>query len=128
MTGWRDHKRKMRRDVHQHMRVPSLYVVRTGAEPRRVDVRQHTKFQETGPAGAPQGSPELADITPRIIFSRAEVPSPQRDAVVVVSETEMYRVDHSRPPDDQWITAEVVQLTQAQATALWDPDWAELLA
>lgn len=127
MSGWRDTLRSMRRDVHETMRVPAIYQARSASTAAVVSVRLHTRFQSAGAAGAGEGYGQVADITPRIKFDRAEVPNPLHNALVAVSQTEAYRVSFTRPPDDEWIVAEVSQLSAAEAAAAWDSDWAALI-
>lgn len=128
MSGWRDTLRSMRRDVHETMRVPAIYLARSASAPIVVSVRLHVRFQDAGAAGAGEGYSQIADITPRVKFDRAQVSNPLHNATVIVSETEAYRVQHTRPPDDEWIVAEVSQLSAADAAAAWDAEWAALLS
>lgn len=118
----------MRRDVHDTMCVPAIYLARTAATPVAVSVRLHTRFESVGAAGAGEGYGEITDITPRIKFARSEVANPLHKALIAVSATEAYRVSHTRPPDDEWIVAEVTQLSAAEAASAWQAGWAEMLA
>lgn len=127
MTGWRDQKRGMRRDVHQAMRVPAVYLTHAAAAPQRVDVRLHTQFNVAKITGAGPGFADVQDTTPRIVFSRAEVTKPLHKAFVVVSADEIYTIGSVRPPEDDFITAEVAPLSEGQRTELWDDDWQVLL-
>lgn len=92
----------------------------------RCEVRLRTRFGDVRPAG--EGQAALLDVTPRIKFDRAEVPRPLNAALVVVSESEAYKIGRTRPPEDEWVEAEVSQMNEAEAGQLWQPEWAALLA
>lgn len=125
--SWRETLRQGRRDVHQEMRVPAVYAKPDGTDPVRVDVRTHTRFATIQPKDVGPGTAALMDTTPRIVFDRTEVPQPLRTHLVVVGPSEAYRLGPSRPPKPQFITVPVTELSEAEAIALWQPEWAELL-
>lgn len=116
----------MRRVVHDTMLYPALYLARRESEPVRCNVRRNVRPAEAKPAG--QNAAAVADVTPRLKFDRAEIPRPLNAAFVVLSETEAYKISRARPPEDEWVVAEVSQMSEAEAAALWDDAWAELLA
>lgn len=122
MSGWRETKRQMRRDVHDHMLVPAIYVARLGGTPMSVTVRPHTQFATTE-VSSDEGFAGLLDVTPRIRFDRREIDVPTQNAYVALGPDEIYSVDASRPPDDTFIYANVVQLDVAACRALPFADW-----
>lgn len=111
MASFRDIKRRARRDVQNHMRVPALYLASFDAVPVPCFVRVHTKFQALGDMkGTNFNYAERGDITPRIILWREEIPQPVRNAIVSVEAGEAYYLDNIEPADDLTITAMVVKL------------------
>lgn len=127
-VGWRDIKRQGRRDVHLTMRVPAVYLSGLSGEPAvRVNVRVHTRFATIQPTESGAGMAALLDTAPRLVFDRTEVAQPVRNALVAVSETEIYRLSNSRPPEPDFITMNVTELSEADAAEAWDDDWAALL-
>lgn len=123
MAGWRDIKRQMRRDVHETMLVPAIYVASLTAAPLAVNVRPHIQFATSGVEGVGEGFADMLDVTPRIRFDRREIDVPSQNAYVAVGPDEIYRVDASRPPDDTFIYANVTQLSVADARALPFANW-----
>lgn len=111
MASFRDIKRRARRDVQLHLRVPALYLASIDAEPVPCFVRVHTKFQALGDMkGTNFNYAEREDITPRIIIWREEIPQPVRNAIISVEAGEAYYLDNIQPPDDLTITAMVLQM------------------
>lgn len=111
MASFRDIKRRARRDVQLHLRVPALYLASIDAVPVQCFVRVHTKFQALGDMkGTNFNYAEREDITPRIIIWREEIPQPVRNAIISVEAGEAYHIDNTQPPDDLTITAMVTQL------------------
>lgn len=123
MIPFRDIKRKARRDLHNHMGVPALYIESKGAEPRPITVRLHTRFDALGDQkGTNFHSAEREEVIPRIIIMRDEVPSPKRNAIVSIEPGEAYYLDAVQPPDDITITIHVVPLTAKEAEDLPVPE------
>lgn len=113
MAGLRDIKRQARRDLHNEMRVPVLYLSTPTATPVPVGARVHSKFRALGDQpGTSLNSAEREEIVPRIIFFRSDLPAePVRGAIVSVEAGEAYRVDVVLPADDQFVTVRVIQMT-----------------
>lgn len=128
MTLLRDIKRQARRDLHEHMLVPALYLVPAAApgtyeEPVNVTVRLHIKFDALGDMkGTNFHYAERQEVTPKIIFMRDQIDKPARHAVISVELGEAYRVDNILPPDDITVAAEVLRLSAAEAAGLPLPD------
>ena len=119
MRSFRDIKRRARRDVHQHMRVPALYLATVGAVPVPCFVRVHTKFQALGDMkGTNFNYAEYEDITPRIILWREELPQPVRNAIISVEAGEAYQIDNVQPADDLTITAMVTAMDLSDTVGL----------
>ena len=81
-------------------------------EPTLIHVRPHGKRNLTGDlSGTNLSYAENRDRVFTVIFSREEVPSPPRGALVVLSATEGYFVDNLELPDGYTITAGVIVAT-----------------
>lgn len=124
MAGWRELKRQMRRDVQETFLVPAIYIAsHTGAQPRAVNVRLHVRFNSDEWEGE-SGLAAMLSQTPKIRFDRAEIDVPSTQAIVAVSQDEMYVIDAAEPPDDTYIYATVSQMPVTEARtkpfAAWD--------
>lgn len=124
MTSIRDIKRAARRNLHHHMRVAAMYVPSTGAAPKLLHVRLHTKWGATT-IDSPTNSGTMVDrqsIFPKILFMLDEVEAQgvrlRKKGIISVETGEAYELDHSEPADDisqSWI---VVQLDADDTTGL----------
>ena len=125
MRAFRETKRQARRQLHEHLSEPALYLTDTSAEPQSCTVRLHLKFDELGEL-LRGGFAERQEIAPRIVFLSEQV-QPARNGIVITQDMGAWRVDNDLPPDDITITAEVVRLTKSQITSFgWNPDAAYL--
>ena len=127
MGNWRDHLRLGRRDVHREMCVPAVYIARTGSWPVRVNVRVHARPAVLNPQNVGPGLAGMIDATPHLIFERCEVANPLRNAIVAVSECEIYRLDVSRIPDGDYIKVNCNQIPEAECVAIWKSGWRGML-
>ena len=119
MGSFRDIKRNARRDLHREMRVPAFYLSAPDAEPVRVNVRVHTKFEALGDQkGTNFNSAEMIERQPMILFMRDEIAQPKRGAIVSVEPGEAYRLGVSSPPDDISVSVAVTALTPSEAQGL----------
>lgn len=108
MASFRDIKRKARRELHERLQVSALYIVGDD-DPVPVNVRVHTKFDALGDMkGTNFHFAEREEPLPRILFMRDEISRPMKNAIISISATEAYYVDHSDPPDDISVTSYVV--------------------
>ncbi len=115
MSRFREIKRTMRRDVHQEMSVPALYLPAPNAPGIDCAVRVHRR------SDMPNFNDEavMAFTEDRIRFLRSELPTVLRqNSIVSVEAGEAYRVEFWYPKDDQYITARVVPMTEAEAAGL----------
>jgi hypothetical protein len=126
MVDWREIKRQGRGDVHQTMCVPAVYVPTSGA-PFRVNVRDHTRIGKVTAKESGAGLAGMLDTTPRLVFDRTEIANPLRGALVVMSESEAYRLGASRPPDPLYIDVPATLLPEAEAATKWDAAYLDLL-
>lgn len=112
MPTFRDHKRKARRQLHQRLAVPAIYIAPGGAQ-TACTVRLHTTFPAIGGdiEGGYQFGAERFDQTPRLVFLLEEVASPIRAGIVSVGPGEAYQIDSVREPDDITITANVFKMS-----------------
>ena len=121
MNRFREMKRQARRQLHEHLSEPALYLADTSADPVSCTVRLHLKFDEVGEL-LRGGFADRQELTPRILFLGEQV-QPVRNGVVITQDMGAWRVDNDLPPDDITITAEVVRLTKSQITSFgWNPD------
>ena len=125
MSRWRDIKRRMRRDVHDTMRVPALYLATQQATPVPCMVRLHTKFSAVGdlPGGGSQYA-ERMETTPRIVLDRSEIEKPVRNGILSVAQGEAYRIQNVHPADGEFVTVAVTPLSAADAAPLPVPECA----
>lgn len=129
MSAWRETLRDAKRDVHREMCVASVYLgPGSDATARRVDVRDHTRIATANVSGVGEGFAQMLDTAARLVLDRQQVSKPVRNAIVAMSATEAYRLGASRPPEGEWVTVEVTALSEEDAAALWQAEWAELLA
>ena len=119
----RDILRSARRDLHQVMQVPALYLA-AGLDPLPVSVRLLTeKPKAVGDlAGSRIHYAQTEETTPKILFMRDEVDRPLRNAVVSVEPGEAYRIDFIYPSDDITVSASVVRLDAADCAGLPIPE------
>lgn len=122
MSNWRDQKRAGRRDIHREMGVPALLMLARTSQPFAVTVRgPHTKrpVRVGDLGGGGDGWAEREEIAPRIIFDRLTLPvSLVKGAIVSIEPGEAYRVAQVLPVDDEFVAAEVVALSAADASGL----------
>lgn len=116
----REAMRRGRRDLHQEMSVPALYIPVGGATPIPVTVRPHDVPGANGkPGGSDPGYAQTADLKPHLIFLAEEVPFALRvNAVVSVEPGEAYRILFTHPAHGITIQADVVKLSAAEAAGL----------
>jgi len=115
---FRDIVNKARRDLHEHMKVPALYLANASAAPLPVDVRDHTKFVITGQEAGNSASAEMSDSTPRILFFIDQLANARHGAIFSFAPGEAYRVERTTPPNGITRFAEVTQLSAAEAAGL----------
>lgn len=119
----RDEKRRMRRDLHNEMKVPAFYYAagNSNMPPLLIDVRVHSKMESAGQITGYTDGAEVRQIAPRIVFWPEDGFTPARTAVVAVLPGEAYRVTRLDPPDDKTITAECTRLSPSDAAAFAAP-------
>lgn len=127
MASIRDIKRKARRDLHQHMQIPALYIA-PGAEPVLLHVRVHTKWDATTmDSGSGNGTlVSRQSIMPKILFMLDEVAAQgarlTRKGIVSVEAGEAYRLDNDEPEDDISVSYIVTALRKSETEGLPVPD------
>ena len=116
--GFRELKQKGRADIHARMKVPAFYYPpKTFDVFAEITVRVHTKLnKEQGDLkGTSFSYAELEEHIPALLFWLPDVEAAgvtlTNNAVVMISATEGYRVDHFRQPDGPSQIGEVKQLT-----------------
>lgn len=117
--SFREILRKGRRDLHEHFKVPALYIAFDGAVPVPVDLRDHTRFVETGDMGSKvKGYASMAEVTPKIIFFRDQLEDARNGAVFSIAIGEAYRVERTDPPNDETRTAHVTPMAPEETLGL----------
>lgn len=119
----RDIKRKGRRDLHNQMKVPALYIVPGTNAMVPCEVRVHSEWKALGGVGGTSFAYAEREERPvEIIFWRDQVQLPVRNAIISVEPGEAYVLDAAKAPDDQTITAYATAMTPADAAAYPVPD------
>lgn len=111
----------MRVAVHGEASVAALYIPVPNATPVPVTVRVHRRSDMPNFGDSPMyaGEAMLAITEDRLRFQVIELPSHRRvGAIVSVEAGEAYRVEFWYPRDDQFITARVTVLPDAEAAGL----------
>lgn len=116
MGNFREKLRAGRKQLHERMSTPAIYLPAAGSTSQvLISVRVHEHFKALGDLkGTNFNYAEVEDISPRIVFLRSEI-SPKRGAIVSVAPGEAYRVDHVLPHDDMTVTAKVVKFTEQES-------------
>lgn len=135
MSNWRDHKAKARANIHRNFAVPAVYVTHAAGDPISCNVRVHLKVDLNATDFVWANSPGLFDMHPAIIFDKSEVAKPMKDSLVVVSETEIYRLGVSEPFREGFSKCEMTELDATERaafiTSLGDisevPEWDGIL-
>lgn len=117
-------KERARRDLHNAMRVPAFYYPGglVGAEPVLCHVRVHTKFgaQLGDLKGTNFNFAETEASVPALVFWVSEI-DPDNNAVVMISASEGYRINHVHPKDIWTRKAEVSELDAGDLAAYGAP-------
>lgn len=110
-------RRKARRDLHNALRVPAVYIPLMGS-PVLVHVRDHTKFRVNSIEGVRSGNGAMVDrqeSAPSIIFMRDELADLGltliKGGIVSIETDEAYRLDNAEAPDDITIKWFVTAIT-----------------
>jgi len=118
---FRELKREMRNVVHGEASVAALYIPVPNATPVPVTVRVHRRsdMPNIGESSIYGGEALMAITEDRLRFKRSELPEYLRQgATVSVEAGEAYRVEFWYPLDDQFVTARVTPLLEADAAGL----------
>jgi len=122
MVGWRDIKRKARRDLHRAFEVPAIYRAPGSTIWVNCRVRVHDKIAPLGQVeGVNYIYAEREEAQPKIIFLASEV-VPHRGGIVSVDVGEAYRVDHTEPRDNITISAPAYRLGESELAGLPTPN------
>lgn len=108
------------------MRVPAFYYATDDGLPQACDVRVHTKLnaQLGDLKGTNFSYAETEAQIPKLIFWLADGIDPDNMAVVMISATEGYRINHAHEPDGATRTVEVSILTAAERALFSYPEGA----
>lgn len=121
MMDIRSIRRKARRDLHNALRVPAVYIPRSGA-PMLLHIRDHTKFNVNAIEGARVSGGQITnrqEAAPSIIFMRDEVATLGitllKGGIISVERNEAYRLDNAEAPDDitvRWYVTPITAVTE----------------
>ncbi|ASW27640.1 hypothetical protein JT317_gp21 [Klebsiella phage YMC16/01/N133_KPN_BP] len=120
---FRDQKRKARRQLHQRLAEPVLYLTDPDATPVDITVRLHLRFDALGELlTVSAGFADRQELTPRIIFMNDQI-SPKRNAIVVTKDMGAFNIETDVAPDDITTTAMVTPVSKSMVQSWgWDPD------
>lgn len=121
MARWRDIKAKALGKIHRSFSVPAVYLMHSGADPLRVEVRVHLKNKVSPIIRMDDWTNAASDMiqVDRIIFETASLAAPLKNgAFVVVSSTEVYRLGPSEPDRDGYTAVEVSEVKGAERDSL----------
>lgn len=117
MAGWREVKAQARDLIHQTFEVPAIYLSHMGGTPRAVLVRVHSSVGIPG-EDFPIEMAGRFEFHPRVIFRTVEVANPAPKSLLIVSETEMYRLSVTEPEREGYISADATRLSKSEAQGL----------
>lgn len=122
MSNLRDIKRNARRDLHEAMSIPALFLATVDDPGTPITVRIHSKWDALGMQGAENGLASRRELKPKILFMRSELAAAEieikRNAIVSVEPGEAYRLDNADAPDDISVTFFVTVLSATEAAGL----------
>lgn len=112
MAGWREKKREMLADVHEHFEIPAVYLTHVGGDPVAVTVRLHRKqIVERLTSGEFADSGAMLDIHDRVIFKKSQLPivpeGVMSRAFVIFDTSECYVTGPSKPEREGYLWCEV---------------------
>lgn len=121
-------RRKARRDLHNALQVPAVYVPLVGAS-ILLHVRDHTKFRVNAIEGAVRsGNGQMVDrqeMAPSIIFMRDELASKGivliKGGRISIDCGEAYRLENAEAPDDitvKWFVTAITNESELRALPL----------
>lgn len=121
--GFREHRAKAAAAIHGAL-ADAAFLLRGIEAPVAVQVRVHAKGEDIGDlvGGGLAGKAfvTLADNKIRLIF-HAPATAPQRDDLVWMTASEIYRLESRDDPDGPTVSWQVVRLTAVQAALVPDP-------
>jgi hypothetical protein len=118
MSRWRDIKAKARAAVHDNFEVPAVYLTHTAGIPVSCDVRIHSKIAPQQNEFTWPSMPGYLEIDPYVIFNKVQVETPLSNSLLIVSNSEVYRLGVSEPSREGFIKTMVVPLKENEVTAL----------
>jgi hypothetical protein len=117
--SFREVLRKGRRDIHEQLEVPALYIAFDGADPVPVDIRVHRQFAQTGDMGSKvKGYAQMVEVSPRVIFLVEQLADARNGGIFSVVAGEAYRVERTDPTNDITRTADVSIMPLAETIGL----------
>lgn len=114
MATFREMKRDIRRQLHEHMSDVVLYLAERTADPIPVKVRIHDMFTDEGSIGGRDtGWAERKEITPKARFLGT---APKKGGLVVTKDMGAWAIERTYPAHDITIDVELTKLSPGQAT------------
>lgn len=118
-TPFQQMKQNARQVLHDVLGIPANYYRDSATAALPISVRHHKNLEQTGDVkGTNFIYAERPENETYLVFARAEIPMPVRNAVVVLNTGEVFFVDAVDPPDGITIRAKVVPARPEQIE-LW---------
>lgn len=120
---FRDEKRQARRQLHERLAEPVLFLESRTEAPVVTTCRLHISFEKLGDlANVRAGFGDRQETIPRIIFLTDTV-KPQNGSYVISRDMGAFKIDNVLPPHDITTEAEVIKVDRANALKYgWDLD------
>lgn len=113
MADFRDIKNAARRGLHEKMKVRAVYYATPDSDPEYIYVRVHGEDARQGDQkGTSLASAQQEVRETFVLFDLAEV-TPVRNALVILSSDEAYRLGQSKPKDGFSIRVAAARLRAA---------------
>ena len=120
--SFRDIKRNARRDLHDHLQIPAIYIPTAEHAGIEITCRLHTKFDLLALDAGPTGLASRREMKPKIIFMRDEMLTKgitlKRLGVVSIEPGEAFLLENADAPDDITVSFFVTQLSATDAAGL----------
>ena len=108
--GWAETRAAARDTVHATFGLSASYLAPGGGPlTSGISVRWHTKTMRHGELDR-EGYPQVQEDINRIVLDILEVPDPQRNALVTLSDGRIYAIEYVMPFDGRYAPCDVVRV------------------
>lgn len=123
MSTFREMKRIARKQLHDGMSEPALFLETRKDAPKPVTIRLHLSFQPLGDLpGGTQGFAQVDSVTPQIVFWNGQVEL-GTEAFVITKDMGVWSIENVLPPDDVTTKVDVARLSRQSCERYgWDLD------